>query len=71
MKTTPQYPYNNLYNMKTHDRIECLTKEIEEEKSNVQPDMHKIYRMEEQKIIEGMFSFDQIGTMYGKYRNPW
>ena len=57
--------------MKTHENIERLKKEIEEEKNSFQPDMHKIYRLEEQKIMEGMFSTDQIGQAYGKYRNPW
>lgn len=57
--------------MKTHENIKRLTKEIEEEKNNFQPDMHKIYRLEEQKIMEGMFSTDQMGQAYGKYRNPW
>ena len=70
MKTIAQYPYNNIYSMKTHENIKKLCNEIKEEKQNISPDTNKINRLEEQKLIEGLFSFDQLGQAYGKYRNP-
>ena len=64
-------PFNSFYNLKTSERIKELEKQIKEEKNQLMVDMHKIYRLEEQKLIEGMFSNDQLGSTYGKYRNPW
>lgn len=64
-------PFNSFYNLKTSERIKELEKQIKEEKNQPMVDMHKIYRLEEQKLIEGMFSNDQLGSTYGKYRNPW
>ena len=67
----PQYPYNNLYNMQTHENVERLDKEIKELEEAPTKDQHKIYRLREQKLLEGMFSSDQIGCGYGRFRNPW
>ena len=65
------YPFNNQYNMQTHERIVGIDKEINEEKCKPTRDQHRINRLQEQKLIEGLFSTDQIGSMYGKYHTPW
>lgn len=63
-------PYNNLYNLKVKEEIDKLNKKIEEEKSQETVDKHKILRLEEQKLMRGLFS-NEFGGSYGKYRSPW
>lgn len=65
------YPFNNQYNMQAHERIVGIDKEINEEKGKPTRDQHRINRLQEQKLIEGLFSNGQIGSMYGKYHAPW
>jgi hypothetical protein len=63
-------PYNNLANAKVMEDIEKLSDEIAEEKKKPNADRHKILRLEEQKLIQGLFS-NELGSSYGKYRSPW
>jgi polyphosphate kinase len=51
--------------------IKSIDNEITEEKQGINPDIRRLNRLEEQKLIEGLFSDSSIGSMYGKYRNPW
>lgn len=63
-------PYNQLANVKVQEDIKKLSEEIKEEKKSDNVDRHKILRLEEQKLIQGLFS-NELGASYGKYRNPW
>ena len=63
-------PYNQLVNVKVQEDIKELNKKIEEEEKNPESNKHKILRLEEQKLIQGLFSND-LGSFYGKYRSPW
>jgi hypothetical protein len=63
-------PYNQLANVKVQEDIKKLSEEIAEEKKSENVDRHKILRLEEQKLIQGLFS-NELGSSYGKYRNPW
>lgn len=63
-------PYNQLANAKVQEDIKKISDEIKKEKENPNYDWHKILRLEEQKLIQGLFSND-LGSSYGKYRNPW
>lgn len=63
-------PYNQLANVKVQEDIKKLSEEIAEEKKSENIDRHKILRLEEQKLIQGLFS-NELGSSYGKYRNPW
>lgn len=63
-------PFNNLINTKVKRDIEALDKSIKEEKMKPVRDKHKILRLHEQKMIQGLFS-NELGSSYGKYRSPW
>ena len=63
-------PYNQLANAKVQEDIKKLQEEIDKEKSNPKADKYKILKMEEQKLIQGLFS-NELGSLYGKYRSPW
>lgn len=63
-------PYNQLANAKVQEDIKKLSEEINKEKHSPNADKHKILRMEEQKLIQGLFS-NELGSAYGKYRCPW
>lgn len=63
-------PYNQLANAKVMEDIEKLCDKIDEEKKKPDADKHKILRLEEQKLIQGLFS-NELGSSYGKYRSPW
>lgn len=63
-------PYNNLINMKYKESIQRINKEINEEKNKGKTDEHRINRLNEMKILQGMFN-TEIGSAYGKYRSPW
>lgn len=63
-------PYNQLANAKVMEDIEKLCDKIDEEKKKFDADKHKILRLEEQKLIQGLFS-NELGSSYGKYRSPW
>lgn len=71
MRQINQYPFNNFYNIKTHNRIKEIDKEINEEKSQPNSNAQHINKLQEQKLIEGLFSMDQLNCMFGKYRSPW
>ena len=71
MRNINYHPFNSFYNLKTRERIKEIENQIKEEKNQPIVDKHKIYRLEEQKLVEGMFSNDQLGSAYGKYRKPW
>ena len=47
-------PYNKLANAKVQEDIEKLNENIEEERNKPDADMHKIMRMQEQKLIQGL-----------------
>lgn len=51
------------------ETIKNINKEIEEEKRNPEADKHRILKLEEQKLIAGLFQND-FG-IYSKYKNPW
>ena len=63
-------PYNQLANAKVMEDIEKICDKIDEEKQKPDADKHKILRLEEQKLIQGLFS-NELGSSYGKYRSPW
>ena len=63
-------PYNQLANAKVMEDIEKICDKIDEEKQKPDADTHKILRLEEQKLIQGLFS-NELGSSYGKYRSPW
>ena len=71
MRNIKYQPFNSFYSLKTSERIKEIENQIKEEKNQPIVDKHKIYRLEEQKLVEGMFSNDQLGSTYGKYRKPW
>lgn len=61
----------NQYSFSENKRIKEIEAQIKEEKMKDVVDKHKIYRLEEQKLINGLFSNDNLCSMYGKYKNPW
>ena len=63
-------PYNKLANAKVQEDIEKLNEKIEEERNKPDADAHKIMRMQEQKLIQGLFS-NELGSSYSKFRSPW
>lgn len=63
-------PYNQLANAKVQEDIKKLNEKIDEERKKTDADAHKIMRMEEQKLIQGLFSND-LGSSYSKFRSPW
>lgn len=63
-------PYNKLANAKVQEDIEKLNEKIEEERNKPDADAHKIMRMQEQKLIQGLFS-NELGSAYSKFRSPW
>lgn len=71
MRNINYHPFNSFYSLKTSERIKEIENQIKEEKNQPIVDKHKIYRLEEQKLVEGMFSNDQLCSTYGKYRKPW
>ena len=71
MRNINYHPFNSFYSLKTSERIKEIENQIKEEKNQPIVDKHKIYRLEEQKLVEGMFSNDQLGSTYSKYRKPW
>ena len=66
MRNMNYHPFNSFYNLKTSERIKEIENQIKEEKNQPIVDKHKIYRLEEQKLVEGMFSNDQLGSTYEK-----
>jgi len=58
-------PYNSIINTKLKRDIEAISEKIKKE-----DDKYKIAKLEEQKLIQGMFS-NELGHSYGKYRSPW
>ena len=71
MRNMNYHSFNSFYSFKPSERNKEIEKQIKEEKNQPIVDKHKIYRLEEQKLVEGMFSNDQLGSTYGKYRKPW
>lgn len=63
-------PYNQLANAKVQEDIKKINEEISKEKENPEADKHKIMRLEEQKLIQGLFS-NELGNSYSKFRSPW
>lgn len=63
-------PYNQLASAKVQEDIKNLNKKIAEEREKPDADAHKIMRMEEQKLIQGLFS-NELGNSYSKFRSPW
>jgi len=55
---------------KFQNDIKNINKEIEEEIKKENTDKHKIMRLEEQKLIQALFS-NEIGSTYTKYSSPW
>lgn len=64
------YPYNNTINYNLKREVEKLNRAIEEEKKNQKPDNHKIMRLRESILMNGLFS-EQNNGVYGKYKQPW
>ena len=71
MRNIDYHPFNSFYSLTTSEMIKEIENQIKEEKNQPIVDKHKIYRLEEQKLVDGMFSNDQLGSTYGKYRKPW
>jgi len=63
-------PYNQLASAKVQEDIKKLNDEIDKEREKPNADKHKIMRMEEQKLIQGLFS-NELGSSYSKFRSPW
>lgn len=55
---------------KFQEDIKNINKKIEEEKNKENTDKHKIMRLEEQKLIQALFS-NELGNAYTKYSSPW
>jgi hypothetical protein len=52
------------------NNIEKLDKEIQEGNENGTMTQHKLYRLEEAKLLQGLFN--PFGASFnGKYQNPW
>lgn len=63
-------PYNKLANAKVQEDIEKLNEQIENERKSPDVDVHKIMRLQEQKLVQGLFS-NELGSSYSKFRSPW
>ena len=50
--------------------VNKINEEIDKEKQSEKPDNHRIMRLEEQKLMQQMFSGDGFGA-YAKYQSPW
>jgi hypothetical protein len=66
---------NNYYldrdNRGLSESLEAIKRQINEEISKPDADGHKIDRLQEQMLIQGMFSNNMNDMSYGKYRSPW
>ena len=62
--------YNQLDNAKVQEDIKKLDDKIAEEREKPDADKHKIMRLQEQKLIQGLFS-NELGNSYSKFRSPW
>lgn len=63
--------WKDMLTQKVRQNINDLDKKIKEEKQNLEADRHKILRMEEQKLITGMFDPQMWGGMGSKFQLPW
>ena len=64
------YMYNYITEQIARETAEEVDRKIREEKAKEHSDAHKIMRLEEQKLMGGMFSDSFIGR-YSKYCSPW
>lgn len=63
-------PFNSIINTKVKRDIEKIDEKISEERRSSNSDRHKILRLKEQKLIQGLYS-NELGSTFGKYRSPW
>lgn len=63
-------PYRTMADATAQEKLKAINKQINEEKQKPEVDWHKIMRLEEEKLLQGMFQ-NGIGSPYSKYRNPW
>ena len=51
--------------------IDKIDEEISGEMHSAEPDIHRVYRLEEAKRLQGMFGMTPLSGAYAKYRSPW
>jgi len=62
---------SSIYGNGLKSNVEKLDKEIDEQLHSEKPDIHRVYRLEEEKLIQGMFNQALLGGSYARYRSPW
>lgn len=66
--------YSSLYNEESErqfrENVKKLNEKIEEERKKDKIDEHKIMRLEEQKLMNQLFS-NNLGSPFLKFRSPW
>lgn len=66
--------YSSLYDEDTlrlfKQNVKKLNEKIDEERKKDKVDNHKIMRLEEQKLMNLLFS-NNLGSSYSKFRSPW
>ena len=51
--------------------MDKINKKISDEMHSMDPNIHRVYRLEEEKRLQGMFELTPFGGAYAKYRSPW
>ena len=63
--------WKDLANKKVRDDIEAIDEKITEEENKPNADRHRILRLKEQKLVNGLFNPQMWGTTYTKWQLPW
>jgi len=64
------YMYNCIMERIARETAEEMEEKIKEEKSKENVDKHRLMRLEEQRLMGGLFS-DAFLNGYSKYCSPW
>ena len=63
-------PITNFINEDVKEKVEGIDEKIEEELKKPDVDKHKILKMEEEKLLQGLF-LNELASPFTKYRAPW
>ena len=63
-------PITNFINEDVKEKVEDIDKKIEEELKKPDTNRHKILKMEEEKLLQGLF-LNELASPFTKYRAPW
>jgi hypothetical protein len=63
-------PITNFINEDVKEKVEGIDEKIEEELKKPNVDKHKILKMEEEKLLQGLF-LNELASPFTKYRAPW